>query len=131
MTKFWGVGIISVVILSAFGMYSLKLNTTRADKRVEQLRIELVKRQEEIKMLRAEWAFLNNPDRLEALVAEYLSQDLQMTEPGQIAELANVPLRPVGESDEGDQLGPELEYEVEELERLLSDSFSRGGNSDG
>lgn len=43
MIRFWGVGIIFVVIFSVFGMFSLKLNIMWVDKCVEEFWIELVK----------------------------------------------------------------------------------------
>ena len=48
-------------------------NVQDSEERLAQLEVSIAQEQERIKMLNAEWAHLNRPDRLEKLAQEFLS----------------------------------------------------------
>lgn len=47
-------------------------NVQRAEEKTAALRAEILREQERIQMLKAEWAHLNRPDRLENMAKEFL-----------------------------------------------------------
>lgn len=78
-----------VALAAAVITGSMLFNTSQkvqlAETRYRALRIEMKKEQEAIRVLKAEWDYLNRPDRLEALASEYLG----MTEPDVKSVLAD------------------------------------------
>ena len=65
----------SIVIISTFvlGSWAYKINyeSRAASQRVKGLEKSILSAKKEIKILKAEWAHLNNPDRLRKLVEYY------------------------------------------------------------
>ncbi|MDC3107866.1 cell division protein FtsL [Paracoccaceae bacterium] len=72
----------SIVIISTFslGLWAYKINydSRAASQRVKGLEKSILSAKKEIKILKAEWAHLNNPDRLRKLV-EYYFLELRLT----------------------------------------------------
>lgn len=58
--------IVSIVTLTGFGYWSYTVNyaTRAAEARVADLDLKIWEEQEKIEVLRAEWAYLNRPERL-------------------------------------------------------------------
>jgi cell division protein FtsL len=69
---------------------------------------------EEIHVLKAEWSYLNRPERLAELAGRYL--DLSPMGPGQMASLVDVPLRdvPVVDPLDGEETGTLVTFKVEQ-----------------
>ncbi len=65
--------IFSVAALSGGLLFYTSQNVQRAEGELREVRRVVLKEQEAMRVLRAEWAFLNSPARLEGLAAEYLS----------------------------------------------------------
>lgn len=57
----------SLLILSAYWAYSVNYTTRAADRRVALLEAKITNEHDKIEVLRAEWAYLNRPERLARL----------------------------------------------------------------
>ena len=72
----------SSVIICTFGLglwaYKINYESRAASQRVKGLEKAILSANKEIKILKAEWAYLNNPDRLRKLV-EYYFLELRLT----------------------------------------------------
>ena len=60
-----------VIIAIATWAYNVNYNTMTALDRVSELRAKITKEREAMQVLRVEWAYLNAPDRLAALVSQH------------------------------------------------------------
>lgn len=76
-----------MVIISAGTVYSLKETTERLEARKHQLSAQILKDRAAIKVLRAEMAYLSQPERLQKLSARFLA--LTPAESGQMAGAIN------------------------------------------
>ena len=72
----------SIVVISTFGLgswaYKINYESRAASQRVKGLEKSILSAKKESKILKAEWAHLNNPDRLRKLV-EYYFLELRLT----------------------------------------------------
>jgi len=72
----------SIVIICTFGLglwaYKINYESRAASQRVKGLENATLSANKEIKILKAEWAYLNNPERLRKLV-EYYFLELRLT----------------------------------------------------
>lgn len=66
-----------ILVVLAFWAYRVNYETQAAEARVKALRYEIARERENIAVLRAEWAYLNRPDRLREL-AELHFPDLKL-----------------------------------------------------
>ena len=95
---------IVLVVVCATWAYRVNYATQEAMNRVADLRARIAEEQEALAVLHAEWAYLNRPDRLKALVAAN-AKALGLVElsPDQFGEVASVPFPPEPETEnEGD-----------------------------
>jgi hypothetical protein len=88
-TLFW------LLLVSATGavMFTVKYQVQALDDALAQTRNAAAQEQHEIRMLTAEWAYLNRPDTLAAMNQRYLSLGPIATRQLQTA-IADIPLRP-------------------------------------
>ncbi len=56
-----------LLILSAYWAYSVNYTTRSAERSVDALKQQIVEETDKIEVLRAEWAYLNRPERLTRL----------------------------------------------------------------
>src|SRR5262245_57141913 len=84
--------VVAALIVAAVGVYTIKFESTVRAEHVAKLAAEIKRERDTIAALRAEWALLDNPARIEALVHRHLA--LRMLDPAQIEHLANLPERP-------------------------------------
>lgn len=84
--------VVAVLVLAAAWVYEIKYASTRQAERVAKLRIEIRKERDAIAALRAEWAALTNPDRIQRLALRYLH--LKPVDALQFDKLDNLPERP-------------------------------------
>lgn len=71
------------------GVYLVKHNVQHVQREVANTRAQLVAERESLHLLKAEWAYLNRPDRLQRLAARHL--DLTPMDSRQIGDVALLP----------------------------------------
>ena len=84
--------VIGALILAASVVYKIKFDSTLQAERVAKLSSQLRRERDAIAALRAEWATLDTPGRIQALVDRHLS--LHEIKPTQFDSLDNLPARP-------------------------------------
>ena len=90
---------IVLVTVCATWAYRVNYATQEAMNRVADREAEIAREREALAVLRAEWAYLNRPDRLRALVdANAEALGLVPLDPAQFAEAAMVPFPPEPET---------------------------------
>src|SRR5580698_2121800 len=94
--------VIGVLVFAAAYVYRIKMESTERTERVLRLHAEIREQEEAIAVLRAEWARLDSPLRLQGLVERHLP--LKPLNANQYDSLKNLPDRPPslvkpGESD--------------------------------
>ncbi|MDE5064375.1 cell division protein FtsL [Wolbachia endosymbiont of Drosophila tristis] len=69
--------IISIVMffLSIVGLFKVKLHVQSLDRELIKIKSEINLVQSDMKVLQAEWSYLNNPKRLASLVKKYLKNN--------------------------------------------------------
>jgi len=88
-TAFW----IALAGCVGFGLYHLKHEVQALEDNLFRVNRTILAEQEAIHVLHAEWNYLNQPARLQALASRHL--DLQPMKPAQLGTLADLPRRPV------------------------------------
>jgi hypothetical protein len=84
--------VIGALILAASVVYKIKFDSTLQAERVAKLSGQLRRERDAIAALRAEWAKLDTPGRIQALADRHLS--LRAIRPTQFDSLDNLPARP-------------------------------------
>ena len=85
---FW----IGLAFTLGYGLYHLKHEVKALEDELFRLNRQILAEQQAIHVLRAEWSYINQPQRLQSLTQRHL--DLQPTRPAQIGTLAALPARP-------------------------------------
>lgn len=87
---------ILAVVIGAATVYDMKLAATKSAERVAELRRQIDEERDAIRMLKAEWSLLNQPDRLQTLVERYNEYlQLKPLDVKQIVTPEDIPARPV------------------------------------
>ncbi|ADZ69768.1 cell division protein FtsL [Polymorphum gilvum] len=87
---------ILAVLLGAGTVYDMKMAAERSAERIAALKRQIADEREAIRVLKAEWSILNQPDRLQGLVERYNAYlQLQPLEAEQIVSPEDLPMRPV------------------------------------
>ncbi|MCB5177123.1 MULTISPECIES: cell division protein FtsL [Microvirga] len=94
---------ITALIASAAYAYSVKYETLYYVEQVAKLKSKVQRERDIIAVLRAEWQYLDRPDRLQEAADQHL--DLQPMKIQQLARLSELPARPERE----DEIGRKLE----------------------
>jgi hypothetical protein len=84
--------VIGVLVFAAAYVYRIKMESTDRTERVLRLQAEIREQRDAIAVLRAEWARLDAPLRLQGLAERHLS--LKQLAPTQYDSLKNLPERP-------------------------------------
>lgn len=88
-----------LLILSAYWAYSVNYTTRAAERRVALIERQIIEETDKIEVLRAEWAYLNRPERLTRLAeANFEILRLVPVRADHFGDIASVP-------DETDGLG--------------------------
>jgi hypothetical protein len=85
-------GVIAALVLAAAFVYDIKYQSTLWGERVAKLRYDLRRERDATAALRAEWARLINPTRIQALAERHL--ELKPFRTSQIDSLENLPAKP-------------------------------------
>ena len=94
--------VIAMLVMAAAFVYRVKYESTRQAERVAKLHMAIRHERDTIAMLRAEWAKLDNPVRVQGLAERHLK--LQTILPTQFGDLDNLPDRPPATAPELDQI---------------------------
>jgi hypothetical protein len=92
MMRLINVVVIAVLIFAAAYVYKIKFDSTLQAERVAKLHDAIRKERNAIAALRAEWARLETPARIQGLAERHLK--LQEAKPTQFESLDNLPERP-------------------------------------
>jgi len=92
MMRLINICVIAALVLAAADVYKIKFESTRQAQRLVNLRTEIRREHDAIATLRAEWAKLDTPARIQDLARRHLP--LKPTEAQQIDRLDNLPERP-------------------------------------
>lgn len=74
-----------------FGLFQLKHEVQALEDEMFRLNRSIVAEQQAVHVLKAEWSYINQPQRLQALAARHL--DLQPMKPAQLGSIADLPVR--------------------------------------
>lgn len=72
-TRFRNLGIFSAAVISGVVLMHVSQNVEVSETRLRVLQQKIDQEQASLKVLKTEWAYLNNPERLEKLAAQYLN----------------------------------------------------------
>ncbi len=105
MMRFLNICVIAALVLAAADVYKIKFESTRQAQRVAKLRLEIRREHDAIGALRAEWAKLDNPARIQDLAKRHLA--LRPMEGRQFDRFDDLPERPpdLVPVDEADPIG--------------------------
>ena len=103
MIKLLHIIAIGALVSSAVYAYSIKYETTLEAEQLQKLKAKAQRERDAIAVLKAEWQFLNRPDRLQALADRHL--DLQPLVINQVVRLSDIPNR----GPKVDSIGRKLE----------------------
>ena len=92
MLRLLNLTVIGALVLAAAWVYEIKYASTRQAERVAKLRAEIRRERDTIAALRAEWAQLVNPDRIQILAKRHLT--LKTIEATQFDSLDRLPEKP-------------------------------------
>jgi cell division protein FtsL len=91
MMRVLNICVIGALVLAAADVYTIKFDSARQAQRVAKLRLEIRRERDAVAALRAEWAKLNNPARIQDLARRHLQ--LRPPEAQQADPLDNLPER--------------------------------------
>jgi len=98
--------VVGMLIFAAAYVYRIKMESTSRVERVQRLNAEIREQRDAIAVLRAEWAKLDAPLRLQGLTERHLA--LKPITAQQYDQLKNLPERPPSFSREPDPIGSML-----------------------
>lgn len=93
MLRLVNLAVIGALVLAAAWVYEIKYSSTRQAEYVAKLRLEIRRERDAIAALRAEWAELDNPDRIQILARRHLK--LKPIEAAQFDTLTRLPDKPI------------------------------------
>ncbi|WP_370678013.1 hypothetical protein [Pleomorphomonas sp. PLEO] len=96
MTRYINALLVFLMVLSAAAVYDMKYEAEIAAENINKKQAEIVQAREDISLLKAEWALLTRPARMNDLLARH--QDILNLTPmssNHIGTLADIPAKPV------------------------------------
>jgi hypothetical protein len=100
--------VIGVLVLAAAWVYRIKFEAAAQAEHLAKLRVELRRERDKIAVLRAEWAKLDDPARIEALAQRFLQ--LRPLAANQFSSLDHLPPQPPAYMRGPDPLGGLIEH---------------------
>jgi cell division protein FtsL len=97
MMRLLNIMVLAALVSAAAYVYSIKYEAARHAGQVAKLQLEIKQEREAIAELKAQWAQLNSPDRLQALAEKHLR--LRPLAINQLHDLAGLPDKPVIDPD--------------------------------
>src|SRR5262245_44971870 len=102
--------VVGMLVFAAAYVYRIKMESTSRVERVQRLNAEIREQRDAIAVLRAEWAKLDAPLRLQGLTERHLA--LKPVTAQQYDQLKNLPERPPSFTREPDPIGSMLSIEA-------------------
>ena len=97
--------LLAVMLIGAIVTYEMKRRAEVAANEVASLEGQISEERDRIGALRAEWSLLTQPGRLQAVVEQHADYfRLEPFTPEQIATIGEIPLRPIGSTDDVKEL---------------------------
>ncbi|WP_199698955.1 cell division protein FtsL [Oleomonas cavernae] len=93
MSRILTIAAVALAIGAAATLYQVKYEVRLLEQEARQLHQGVAREQQAIQVLSAEWAYLNQPARIQELAERYL--DLKPIKAAQIGTVERLPLRPV------------------------------------
>ncbi len=82
---------LALALAIGFGLFQLKYQVQGLEQKLARLNRQTLESQEAIHVLKAEWSYLNQPERIQALAQKYLA--LQPLSGKQFGSVAELPMR--------------------------------------
>jgi hypothetical protein len=103
------IGVIAALVLAAAYVYDIKYQSTLRAERVAKLRHDIQRERDAVAGLRADWARLGNPRRIQTLAQRYL--ELKPFQTSQVDNFDSLPMRPpqIVQPQSEDPIGAMLE----------------------
>jgi|tagenome__1003787_1003787.scaffolds.fasta_scaffold20841166_2 cell division protein FtsL len=103
------IGVIATLVLAAAYVYDIKYQSTLRAERVAKMRHDIQRERDAVASLRAEWARLGNPRRIQTLAQRYL--ELKPFQTSQVDNFDSLPMRPpqIVQPQSEDPIGAMLE----------------------
>ena len=96
MLRLINIGLVFAIVAGAGWTFSIKHQAEESEARVRALQRQIALEKETIDILKADWAYLNNPSRLQRIVDAFEAElGLQAVEPEQLITLDELPARPL------------------------------------
>jgi cell division protein FtsL len=105
--RFINVTVVAALVLAAVFVYRIKFEATKQATQVGDLRDKIREEHDQIAALRAEWAELDNPNRIQHIVLRHLS--LRPIDASQLDTLDHLPARPPRLEDSPDPIAAIIE----------------------
>lgn len=93
MSRILTLAAIGLAVGTAATLYQVKYEVRLLEQEARELHRGVTRERQSIQVLDAEWAFMNQPSRIQDLAERYL--DLKPVKPSQITSIDRLPLRPV------------------------------------
>jgi hypothetical protein len=98
MIRFFSAVSIGLLVLVSFELYNGVHRVKAQERQLDELKAAVTREAEAIRVLKAEWSYLSQPERLQALARRHLA--LAPTEASRIVVLASLPLKGVATIDD-------------------------------
>lgn len=122
-------GAVLVTIMGA-GMFQVKYVVEERDRELDALYRQHLENQKAIRVLEAEWAYLNSPEYLQGLAANHLK--VMPTLPGQVvADVSEIPYRRSGAAVDAESSGGGADAASYPVPRKKPRRFTRERMADG
>lgn len=95
MNKFAALVWLTAIAIAALGLYRVKYEVQHLEKRLGLEYQSILKQQEALHILKAEWSYLNQPARIADLASRHLN--LQPLSADKVVQLDYLPLRSAGQ----------------------------------
>lgn len=87
-----------LVLLGAFWLYQVKHQAKMTEAQIATLQKQIADEKEALLLLKAEWSYLNRPERVQQLASRFAEQlGLKAVTTYQIGEKSDLPERPAGD----------------------------------
>lgn len=121
MIRMLNIGLAVTSLIMLVGVYALKYQTVETANEKLDLERTIDRQRNELSLLKAEWAYLNQPAHIEPIVRRHAERlKLQVAEQNQFVHIEDIPMRPYEADSEGlTELLKSLEDGVDPIGELI------------